>query len=47
MIGNGSLTFEQSSVTLCQMNDAYNGDRVELGQLLKKAELHDMEHFNI
>ena len=47
MMGNGRLNCEQSSVTLYQINDTYNSDKWEICQLLRKAELHEMEHFNI
>ena len=47
LIGNGSLTCEQGSVTLYQINYTYNSDLLELFQILRNAELHDMEHFNI
>ena len=47
MMGNGRMNCELSSVTLYQINDTYNSDLLELFQILRNAELHDMEHFNI
>jgi hypothetical protein len=41
------LTYEQSIVTLDQINGEYIIDLLELCQLLEKDELHGVAHFNI